>query len=110
MRRTARSRRWHDDVVDSERPHRDELQRHIRERLEILDAFILATERRDELIRIVGGAVDADAARAALMAAWDLNEVQATAALDLQIRRFANHERGRIAAERDDLRSRLDSP
>ena len=106
---TDRKLRWHDDIVDSGTTDPDELQRLERARLEILDAFTLATEHRDELIRIVGAAADADAARVALMAAFDLSEVQATAALDLQVRRFASYERGRIASERDDIQSRLES-
>jgi DNA gyrase subunit A len=79
------------------------------ERLTILDAFAAATARRDELIHVVGESGDADEACRNLMAVFGFSEIQARAALDLQIRRFATYERGRIAAERDDIKSRLES-
>jgi DNA gyrase subunit A len=95
--------------VDDERPYSDEIRRHEIARLEILDAFATTIERREELIRIVGAAADADKARRDLMDAFDLNEAQATAALDLQIRRFAHAERQHIAAEQQDIRTRIES-
>lgn len=94
--------------MGSEHPDPDEVRRHDVARLEILDAFEIAIERRDELIGIVGAAPDADQARRDVMAAFDLNEMQATAAMDLQIRRFARAERHRIAAEQQSIRARLE--
>lgn len=43
------------------------------------------------------------------MAAFGLNEVQATAAVDLQVRRFDRAERHRIAAEQQSIRARLET-
>lgn len=80
-------------------------RRHLLDRLEILDAIMLALERREQMWSIVEAAPDADRARGDLMAALGLTEVQATAVMDLQVRRFSARERSRIAEERDSLRA-----
>jgi DNA gyrase subunit A len=77
------------------------------QRLAILDALVTAIERRAELIEIVASAENADQARSQLATAFDLNEIQATAALDLQVRRFATRERQRINDERNEIRAEL---
>ncbi|HEU5008899.1 MAG TPA: DNA gyrase subunit A [Jatrophihabitantaceae bacterium] len=69
-------------------------------RLEILDALILAVENRRRLFDVIAAAPSADQARQDLMAEFDLNEIQATAVLDLQARRFAELERTRLVQER----------
>lgn len=83
---------------------------HERDRLQILDALAIALERRAELMDVVSGARDADQARSDLMTRFDLTDVQAAAVLDLQVRRFSELERGRIVAEREELRARLGAP
>lgn len=70
-------------------------------RLEILDAMVIALERPEEFFAIVVSAVEADQAKQLLKGAFDLSEVQATAVVDLQIRRFTERERSRIVEERD---------
>jgi DNA gyrase subunit A len=73
------------------------------ERLHILDALTTAIERRAEFLELVSEATSADDACARLQAEWGFTELQALAALDLQVRRFAGRERARIVAERDEL-------
>jgi len=74
-------------------------------RLHVLDALALAVERRAELVDLVAEAADVGAAAAAL-GAWGLDDAQARAVLDLQVRRLAGRERERLAAERDRLLAR----
>jgi DNA gyrase/topoisomerase IV subunit A len=76
-------------------------------RLELLDGLAAVLDRRDELMRVVGSAPSADLARTAVMATFELAEPQATAVLDLQVRRFAELDRHRILAERDEIRALL---
>jgi DNA gyrase/topoisomerase IV subunit A len=80
------------------------------ERLHILDALTTVIERRAEFLELVSEARSAEEACARLQAEWGLTEVQALAALDLQVRRFAGRERGRITAERGELMDRVAGP
>jgi DNA gyrase subunit A len=73
-------------------------------RLAILDALVIAMDRRDELMQIVGSAENADAALAGVVTAFGLDDLRAQVVLDLQVRRFAVSERARIIEERDSLR------
>jgi DNA gyrase subunit A len=80
----------------------------IRERLEIVEAFLVAFERRRELLRVVETASGADTAVPVIMDRFGLNQVQAHAVLDLQVRRFAEADRWRVSDEADQLRRQLD--
>jgi DNA gyrase subunit A len=91
----------HDDPFATER---------MRERLAILHAMSSVIERREEFMDVVGAAAGGEPALHAVMAHFELNEIQAHAVLDLQVRRFTDHERQRIAEQLDDLRRRLDQP
>ena len=55
--------------------------------------------RREELFRVVGDAATGEAARDAVMAHFKFSSAQAIAALDLQVRRFADFERRRVLDE-----------
>jgi DNA gyrase subunit A len=76
-------------------------------RLEFLEAVLAAFDRRAEVIEVTAESASADEARAALCALLGISEAAATAVLDLQVRRFAKHERGRISADRDSVRRDL---
>jgi DNA gyrase/topoisomerase IV subunit A len=91
-------------------PDPDEMRRHALNRLEILDAFVTAVDGREQLMQIVASCANADQARRVVMEPFGLNEVQATAALDLQVRRFAGQERQRIVDERESLRREAGLP
>ena len=82
-----------------------EVRRHTLERLEILDALVIALDRRDELMQIVASAQDAEQAQDRLRSAFSLNQVQAVAVMDLQVRRFGTEQRDRIRKEREHLRA-----
>ncbi|MEJ5944274.1 hypothetical protein WDZ17_03065 [Pseudokineococcus basanitobsidens] len=71
-------------------------------RLHVLEALATAVERRAELVDLVAEAPDIASAADAL-AAWGLDDAQARAVLDLQVRRLAGRERERLASERERL-------
>ncbi len=80
----------------------------IRERLNILDGFVAALHRRDEVLAVLEScATDADA-RTDVAALLGVDEWTALAVLDLQLRRFTGQSRDRIKRERDELQATLD--
>jgi DNA gyrase subunit A len=68
-------------------------------RAHILEGYLVALKNLDEVINIIRGASDVDAARSKLMKRFKLSELQATAILDLQLRRLAALERKKIETE-----------
>lgn len=103
-------RRACDDALMNYELRPEEQRRLAEARLVILDALVIAIDRRHELLRLLDDSADAQEARQRLMAAMDLDEVQATAVLDIQMRRLARRERELITAERDELIAQLESP
>ena len=70
-----------------------------RQRAHILEGYLVALKNLDEVINIIRSASDVDTARAKLMKRFKLTELQATAILDLQLRRLAALERKKIETE-----------
>ena len=68
-------------------------------RQHILAGLLIAIGNLDEVIETIRAAADADDARTQLMARFGLTEVQATAILDMQLRRLAALERQKIEDE-----------
>ena len=68
-------------------------------RIHILRGLLKALDALDEVIALIRRSPSADEARAGLMALLDIDEVQATAILDMQLRRLAALERARILAD-----------
>ncbi len=62
----------------------------------ILIGYLKALDALDEVIALIRRSPDVDAARTGLMALLDVDEVQATAILNLQLRRLAALERQKI--------------
>ena len=88
-----------------------------RQRAHILEGYLVALKNLDEVINIIRSASDVDTARGKLMKRFKLTEMQATAILDLQLRRLAALERKKIETEYKevtatikDLESLLKSP
>jgi DNA gyrase subunit A len=73
------------------------------ERAHILAGLRKAVEHLDEVIRIIRGAENAEAARTTLMSRLDLSEIQAKAILDMQLRRLAALERQKIVEEHEEV-------
>ena len=69
------------------------------ERAHILRALGKALDQLDAVIALIRNAASADAAREGLMALLDIDEIQAVAILDMQLRRLAALERQRILDE-----------
>jgi len=68
-------------------------------RAHILEGYLVALKNLDELIELIRSASDVDAARSKLMKRYKLTELQATAILDMQLRRLAALERKKIETE-----------
>jgi len=77
------------------------------ERAHILRAYLKALDQLDAVIALIRGSESADVARAGLMQLLDIDEVQATAILDMQLRRLAALERQRIIDEYAELEARI---
>ncbi len=76
-------------------------------RAHVLEGLLVALDHLDEVIALIRAADSADEARTQLMERYDLTEIQATAILDMQLRRLARLERERIAAEHRELLARI---
>jgi len=70
-----------------------------RARAHILEGYMVALKNLDEVINIIRSASDVETARGKLMKRFKLTELQATAILDLQLRRIAALERKKIETE-----------
>jgi DNA gyrase subunit A len=75
------------------------LLRKAEERAHILRALLKAIDQLDAVIALIRGSESADAARGGLMELLDIDEIQATAILDMQLRRLAALERQRLIDE-----------
>ncbi|HEX6498473.1 MAG TPA: DNA gyrase subunit A [Micromonosporaceae bacterium] len=74
--------------------------RRAEERAHILRALVKALDALDDVIALIRGSSTVEEARTGLMRLLEIDEVQATAILDMQLRRLAALERQRIV---DDL-------
>ncbi|TSC54093.1 MAG: DNA gyrase subunit A [Microgenomates group bacterium LiPW_16] len=70
-----------------------------RARAHILEGLKIAVTHIDEVIQTIKRARDAEAAKVALMTKFKLSQIQATAILDMQLRRLAALERQKIEDE-----------
>ncbi|MGB8984332.1 MAG: DNA gyrase subunit A [Anaerolineales bacterium] len=70
-----------------------------KQRAHILEGYLVALKNLDDVINLIRSASDVDTARAKLMKRFKLTEPQATAILDLQLRRLAALERKKIETE-----------
>lgn len=76
-------------------------------RAHILEGLKIALDNLDEVIRTIRQSPDADIARERLMKRFKLSELQATAILDMQLRRLAALERKKIEDELAEVRKRI---
>lgn len=78
-----------------------------RARLHIVEGLLKALDILDEVIDTIRRSHTADTARNNLMKKFGFTEVQATAILDMQLRRLAALERRRLAEEEKELKQRI---
>src|ERR1700728_2413880 len=91
--------------------------RKAQERLHIVAALLAAIDAIDQVIALIRGSESAAAAQVGLMGLLGIDEIQARAILDMQLRKLAALERQALIDERDeleatiaDLQAILDSP
>ena len=77
------------------------------ERAHILRGYLKALDALDEVIALIRASATVEDARAGLMDLLEIDEIQSTAILDMQLRRLAALERQKIIDEYDDLMSRI---
>ncbi|GAA4905842.1 DNA topoisomerase IV subunit A [Tessaracoccus lubricantis] len=78
------------------------------ERLHLVRGLIIAIADIDDVIAIIRSSDDAAQARERLMAAFDLDEVQATYILDMQLRRLTRFSTIELEKEADELASAIE--
>ena len=84
-----------------------ELEKALR-RQHILAGLLIALGDLDAVIETIRRAADADVARTALMERFGLTEIQATAILDMQLRRLAALERQKLEDEHREVSEHID--
>ena len=72
-------------------------------RLNVLEGLLIALEDIDNVIALIKKAESSATAKTALMAAYNLNEAQAKAILDIKLSRLAHLERLELEQEKKDL-------
>ena len=76
-------------------------------RAHILRGYLKALDALDAVIALIRGSANSDEAREGLMKLLDVDEVQANAILDMQLRRLAALERQKITDEYDSLMTEI---
>ncbi|MFF8284405.1 DNA gyrase subunit A [Streptomyces albus] len=78
------------------------------ERAHILRGLLKALDAIDEVIALIRRSQTVDVAREGLMSLLQIDEIQANAILEMQLRRLAALERQKITAEHDELQAKID--
>tara|TARA_B110000211_G_scaffold63977_1_gene73311 strand:- start:375 stop:2897 length:2523 start_codon:yes stop_codon:yes gene_type:complete len=79
------------------------LLRKAKERAHILEGLIIASDNIDEVIRLIRACANADEARASLVKAFDLSEIQAKAIVEMRLRQLTGLEQDKLRSEYDEL-------
>ncbi|MDO9484817.1 MAG: DNA gyrase C-terminal beta-propeller domain-containing protein, partial [Actinomycetota bacterium] len=77
------------------------------ERAHILRGYLKALDALDEVIALIRASATVEDARTGLMELLEIDEVQATAILDMQLRRLAALEHQKIVDEYEDLMTKI---
>ncbi|HMC05879.1 MAG TPA: DNA gyrase subunit A [Solirubrobacterales bacterium] len=72
-------------------------------RAHILEGLLVALDNLDEVIALIRGSDDPDAARQGLIGKFELSEEQAQAILDMRLQRLTALESGKVRAEHEEL-------
>ena len=73
------------------------------ERAHILEGLIIASDNIDEVIAIIRGSQNADAARENLIKRFELSEIQAKAIVEMRLRQLTGLEQDKLRSEYDEL-------
>ena len=79
------------------------LLRKANERAHILEGLIIASDNIDEVIRLIRASSNADAAKAALIKAFELSEIQAKAIVEMHLRQLTGLEQDKLRTEYEEL-------
>ncbi|WP_025618372.1 DNA gyrase/topoisomerase IV subunit A [Salinispora cortesiana] len=77
------------------------------ERLHLVDGLLVALLDIDQVVRLIRGSEDAQAAKEGLMERFGLSEIQATYILDTPLRRLTKYDRLELEAEQEKLRGEI---
>ncbi|MBM9505940.1 DNA gyrase subunit A [Actinacidiphila acididurans] len=77
------------------------------ERAHILRGLLKALDAIDEVIALIRGSDTVEIARTGLMGLLEIDEIQANAILEMQLRRLAALERQKIVQEHDELQAKI---
>lgn len=78
-----------------------------RDRAHILEGLLIALNNLDDVIETIRRSADTDTARQALISKFGLSEVQATAILEMQLKRLAALERQKIEDEYKSIKEQI---
>ena len=92
------------DVIVRRSEHDLERQR---ARAHVLIGLLKAVANIDDVIKTIRESADVETARQQLMAAFELDQIQANAILDMQLRRLAALERQKLQDEYDEVQARI---
>jgi DNA gyrase subunit A len=81
--------------------------RKAQERLHIVAALVKAIDRIDEVITLIRRSESASVAQTGLMALLEIDEIQARAILDMQLRKLAALERQELVDEQQELEAKI---
>lgn len=76
-------------------------------RVHILDGLLIALDKIDAVIKLIRAAKDSETAREGLIKKFKLDEIQANAILEMQLRRLTGLERDKIEKEHKELNKRI---
>lgn len=77
------------------------------ERLHLVDGLLIALLDIDEVVRLIRGSDDAQAAKDGLMSRFGLSDIQATYILDTPLRRLTKFDRIELETEQERLRTEI---
>lgn len=73
------------------------------ERAHILEGYLIALDRLDEVITLIRNSATPDIAKEGLIANFEMSEIQAKAVLELRLQRLTGMERDKIKDEHDEI-------
>ena len=101
-------RYWVDHQVDVIQRRTAYRLRKAEERIHILRGLLKALDSLDEVIALIRRSPTVDEARTGLMGLLEIDEIQAQAILDMQLRRLAALERQKIIDDHDELAAQIE--
>ncbi|MEO8749496.1 DNA gyrase subunit A [Dermatophilaceae bacterium Sec6.4] len=101
-------RHWVDHQVEVIRRRTEYRLRKAEEQIHLLRGYLKALDALDDVIALIRRSPSAEEARSGLMELLDVDELQAKAILDLQLRRLAALERQKITDDHDELQRQIE--